>query len=221
MGKLLEIVTPLHTSTTRDYPGRMMDSKIECMEIAKCYAVDYWDGDRRYGYGGYKYIPNWWSGVAKKLVENYNLTNDSKVLDVGCGKAFLLWELRSLLPGLEIAGFDVSEHGLDCACQEIRHCLHIGRAQEKYRYPDDYFDLVISINCLHNLNLLELSVALTELERVGEAGYIVVESYRSNVELFNLQCWALTADSFLQPSEWEWLFEKTGYTGDFEFIFFS
>jgi len=74
---------------------------------------------------------------------------------------------------------------------------------------------------LHNLRLPELQVAVSEIQRVGQKGYLMVESYRNNVELFNLQCWALTAQSFLDPEEWKWLYDELGYNGDYEFIFFS
>ena len=112
MGQLLEIVTPLHKATQRDYLTRMQDEKVHCMQIAKKYEKDYWDGDRRYGYGGYTYIAGRWKNVAEELIKKYKLNNHSSVLDVGCGKAFLLYELKLLLPGLKVVGFDISEHGL-------------------------------------------------------------------------------------------------------------
>jgi cyclopropane fatty-acyl-phospholipid synthase-like methyltransferase len=94
MGRLLEIVTPLHKATKRDYLARMVDDKVHCMMKAKEYEFDYWDGDRRYGYGGYKFIEGRWAPVAKALIDIYGLKNGSKVLDVGCGKAFLLYEMK-------------------------------------------------------------------------------------------------------------------------------
>ena len=221
MGSLLEIVTPNHVSTKRDYFGRMSDEKVRCMEVAKQYDFDYWDGERRYGYGGYRFIPGWWEVVATKLIEHYKLSSNSTVLDVGCGKGFLLRELKNALPGLEVRGFDISDYALEHAHQEVQPYLRQGLAQKSYPYRDQEFDLVISINCLHNLDLKELSEALAEIERVGQEGFVVMESYRNEDELFNLQCWALTADSFLQPREWKWLFDQVGYSGDFEFIFFS
>ena len=123
MGQLLEIVTPLHQATQRDYLARMQDEKIHCMQVAKQYEKDYWDGDRRYGYGGYKYIPGRWKPVAEELIKIYKLTNQSSVLDVGCGKAYLLYEMKLLLPGLKVTGFDISEHGIAEAKDEIRQSL--------------------------------------------------------------------------------------------------
>jgi SAM-dependent methyltransferase len=219
MGRLLEIVTPLHRMTKRDYIARMVDDKVVCMLKAKEYEGDYWDGDRRFGYGGYKYLSGRWTPVAKALIETYGLTNDSKVLDVGCGKAFLLYEMKQLLPGLQIAGFDISKHGLADAKPEVRDDLYLYRAQDRYPYGDKSFDLVISLATLHNLRLFELETAVKEIERVGKNKYIMLESYRNEQELFNLQCWALTAESFLDTAEWIWLYNHFGYTGDYEFIY--
>lgn len=219
MGRLLNIVTPLHRMTKRDYLARMIDDKVNCMLKAKEYEADYWDGDRRYGYGGYKYLPGRWTPVAQALIDLYGLKDGSKVLDVGCGKAFLLYEMKQLLPGLEIAGFDISRHGLEHAKPEIRDSLYRYRAQDRYPYGDDHFDLVISLTTLHNLRLFELESAVKEIERVGKQKYIMLESYRDELELFNLQCWALTAELFLDTAEWIWLYNHFGYTGDYEFIY--
>ena len=220
MGKFVNYVTPLHKATSRAYIDRMVDDKVHCMLKAKEYEADYWDGDRRFGYGGYKFMPGRWKPVAEALIENYGLTNDSSVLDVGCGKGFLLYEMKLLLPGLKIAGIDISKHGLANAKEEVRDVLFIHQAQDPYPYEDNEFDLVISLGCLHNLRIFELETALKEIERVGRQGYIMVESYKNEEELFNLQCWALTCESFFENNEWPWLFDKFGYKGDYEFIYF-
>jgi ubiquinone/menaquinone biosynthesis C-methylase UbiE len=221
MGQLLEIVTPLHQATQRDYLARMQDEKVHCMKIAKQYEKDYWDGDRRYGYGGYKYMTGRWKPVAEELITIYKLSNESSVLDVGCGKAYLLYELKLLLPGLKIAGFDISEHGIAEAKEDIRESLFIHKAQDSYPFEDNEFDLVISLGCFHNLRIMELQTALSETERVGRQGYVMLESYRNEQELFNLQCWALTCESFFDYREWPWLYQHFGYNGDYEFIYFE
>ena len=148
-------------------------------------------------------------------------SEEGSVLDVGCGKAFLLYELRMLLPGLSVVGFDRSFHGIKCARPEIRDALFIHRAEDRYPYQDSHFDLVISFGCLHNLRLPDVERALYEIQRVGKSSYVMVESYRDNSELFNLQCWALTAQSFFDSKEWVWIYNRFGYTGDYEFIYFN
>ena len=221
MGKLVQFVTSLHQATSRAYIDRMVDDKVHCMLKAKEYETDYWDGDRRYGYGGYKYIPGRWKLVAESLIEHFDLTGNSSVLDVGCGKGFLLYEMKQILPDLQIAGFDISEHGLSQSRGEIRDNLFHHKAQDLYPYENNSFDLVISLGCLHNLRVFELEAALKEIERVGRQGYVMVESYRSEQEQFNLQCWALTCESFFDVDEWIWLYDRFGYTGYYEFIFFE
>ena len=220
MGSLLNLFTPLHKKTSRDYVARMVDEKVHCMLKAKEYEYDYWDGDRRYGYGGYKYDGRW-KVVAENLIEIYQLKPDAKILDVGCGKAHLLFELKQLLPDAEVVGIDISKHGISDAPEGIRDSLFRYKAQDALPWGDNNFDLVISLGCLHNLRIFELKTALAEVERVGENKYVMLESYRNEQELFNLQCWALTAESFFDTAEWIWLYNHFGYTGDYEFIYFE
>lgn len=220
MGHLLDIINPLHKKTARDYIGRMVDDKVQCMKIGKQYGADYWDGSRRHGYGGYKYDGRW-SSVAAKLVETYRLPENARILDIGCGKGFLLYELTRLLPQCQVTGFDISAHALANAKDEVRPRLFQHRAQEPYPFADQSFDLAISLTTLHNLRIFDLCTALGEMERVAAEKYLAVESYRDEQELFNLECWALTCESFFAPDEWTWLFEQFGYTGDYEFIYFE
>tara|TARA_B100001029_G_C14949841_1_gene388116 strand:- start:25 stop:690 length:666 start_codon:yes stop_codon:yes gene_type:complete len=221
MGNELNIVTNLHQATKRKYIDRMIDEKIKCMLKAKEYEFDYWDGDRRFGYGGYKYIPDRWKPAAEELIKNYNLDNNSSVLDVGCGKAFLLYEMKKILPGLSVYGFDISKHGINSAKDEIKENLFIHKAQNDYPFENNQFDLVISLGCFHNLRVFELEKAIKEVQRVGKQAYIMVESYRNEKELFNLECWALTCESFFDREEWIWLYNLFGFKGDYEFIYFE
>jgi len=221
MGDLVNFVTPLHQATERAYIDRMVDDKVNCMLKAKEYEFDYWDGDRRFGYGGYKYLAGRWKPVAEAFIDKYGLTNNSSVLDVGCGKAYLLYELKLLLPDLRVKGFDISKHGLNEAKENLKEDLFIHQAQDSYPFEDNAFDLVISLGCLHNLRIFELKTALGEVERVGKSGYVMLESYRNELEQFNLQCWALTCESFFDKEEWEWIYNHFGYTGDYEFIYFE
>jgi SAM-dependent methyltransferase len=218
---MLNIVTPLHKATKRDYLARMADDKVQCMIKAREFEFDYWDGDRRYGYGGYKYIPGRWKPVAEQLIQIYDLKPGARILDVGCGKAHLLYELSKLLPGAEVRGIDISKHGLSDAPEEIRGNLLRHRAEDIYPFGDQFFDLVISLAAVHNLKIFDLKTALQEIERVGKRKYIMVEGYRNEQELFGVECWALTAQAFFHTAEWIWLFREFGYTGDYEFIYFE
>jgi len=220
VNRRLELFTPLHVRTRRDCLARMVDAKVEAMRVAKQYGPDYWDGDRRYGYGGYRYDGRW-RPVAERLIELYGLKPDARILDVGCGKAHLLYELGRLLPQARLVGLDISEHALADAPEAIRPCLIRHDARTPLPFPDQAFDLVLAIGTLHNFRLPQLQIALGELTRVGAQQYLLVESYRNEQELFNLQCWALTAESFLDDDEWVWLLHHFGYGGDYEFIFFE
>jgi SAM-dependent methyltransferase len=220
MGRVLKIVNQLHRRTTRDYVGRMTDAKVHCSEVARRFDRDYWDGDRRYGYGGYRYDGRW-SVVAKALAETYSLPDNARILDVGCGRGFLLHEFTRLLPGCSVAGFDVSEFGLSTAKEEVRPHLFRHDARDPFPFQDRSFDLAISVNVLHNLPPQDVSRALSEMERVAADKFLVVESFRTPEELFNLQCWALTCETFFRPESWTWLFAQAGYTGDYEFIYFE
>ena len=103
MTKILNLVTTKHLRTKRNYIKRMNDKKVHCMNIGRKYDFNYWDGSRKYGYGGYKFIEGYWTKVAKKLVKIYRLNNSSKILDVGCGKGFLLYEIKKYYQKLKLS----------------------------------------------------------------------------------------------------------------------
>lgn len=217
----IDFVSCLHNTTKRDYIGRVVhEDKAECAKVAKKYGADYWDGDRKFGYGGYHYDGRWKS-VAKKLADYYQLRPGQKVLDVGCGMAHLLYELTQIVPGLLITGIDISEYALEHAKEEIRDRLQYGWAQD-LKFEDREFDLVISLATLHNLKVYDLKRAVQEIERVSKgSSYIMVESFRNEQEEMNLLYWQLTCASYYSVDEWEWLYKEWGYTGDYGFIFFQ
>jgi len=142
------------------------------------------------------------------------------VLDIGCGKGFLLYDFTKVLPGIEVTGIDVSAYAIANSKEEVRDRLQVGNAT-KLPWPDGHFDLVISLNALHNLHCYDLDPALREMERVGKRKYLCVESYRNEVEKANLLYWQVTCEAFNTPEEWEWWFRQTGYTGDHSFIYFE
>jgi len=214
-------ISRLHSSTKRNYLSRMVDNKVFCMKEAKKYGKNYWDGKRRFGYGGYRYIPGRWKNVAKKLIKTYKLKAGSKILDVGCGKGFLLHEMLKLEPKLQIHGFDISSYAIKNIIKNKNLKIFKHRAEKKFPYKSNSFDLVISLATLHNLKVFDLEKSICEIERVGKKKYIMVESYKNDKQLFNLQCWALTCQSFFSIDEWIWLYKKNKYSGDYEFIYFD
>jgi ubiquinone/menaquinone biosynthesis C-methylase UbiE len=217
----IDFLSSVHKSTKRDYLGRVTEfPKAEAAKMAKLFDKEYWDGDRRWGYGGYKYDGRWRS-VAQALVDHYDLKANDSVLDVGCGKAFILYDLTQIVPGIKVSGIDISQYAIDHSMDDVRSNLKCGSAAS-LPYEDNSFDLVISINTLHNLYCYDLHSALKEIERVGRKNkYICVESYRNEDEKANLLYWQLTCEMFCTPAEWEWWFKQTGYTGDHSFIYFE
>ena len=220
----VDFMTSIHKATKRDYLARVNDiefPKSKAAYLSKKWDFDYWDGDRRICYGGYKYIEGRWEKVAGLLVDHYDLKPGDKILDVGCGKGFLLYDLTKILPGIEVYGLDISSYAVSNAKEEIKDRLIIGNAKN-IPYPDKYFDLVISINTLHNLYNFELNQAIREIERVSKKHkYICVESYRNEEEKANLLYWQVTCEAFCTPNEWEWWFDNCKYTGDYSFIYFE
>ena len=216
-----EFVTTNHLRGKRDYLARVNEfSKAECAIKAKKFGRDYWDGERQFGYGGYSYDGRW-EAVANKMIDTYGLSNNSSVLDIGCGKGYLLFELKKSLPGMKIQGLDISSYAIANAKEEIAEILIEGNA-EKLPFEDSSFDLVISNTTFHNLKIPALFSALKEVVRVSaKDSWLCVESYRNEVEKMNLLYWQLTCESFYSPEEWQWIFDQTGYSGDYEFIYFT
>jgi protein-L-isoaspartate(D-aspartate) O-methyltransferase len=207
--------------TERNYVQRVLDdNKAACATVAKKWGKDYWDGERKYGYGGYHYDGRW-IPIAKKMAKHFDLKDGDKVLDIGCGKAFLLYELTQVVPGLKVHGLDISEYGLAQAKEEISAHLKLGDCVS-LPWEDNSFDFVFSINTFHNLEIYSLEKALKEMQRVSKSkAWLCVESYRNEVEKANLLYWQITCMSFYSTVEWNWIYKMWGYKGDYGFIFFE
>ena len=219
----IDFMTTLHKSTKRDYLARVTDRdfpKAKAAKLAKKWSYDYWDGDRKINYGGYKYIDNRWLPMIKNLKEFYNLKDDCKILDIGCGKGFFLFDFKKFMPNSDVYGLDISDYAIKNSKEEIKDKITLGNAIS-LPWEDNFFDLVISLQTLHNLHNYDLEKALKEMERVGKDKYLCVESYRTEEEKANLLYWQVTCESFYTPSEWEWWFNHTGYKGDYSFIYFE
>ena len=181
----------------------MLNSKVESMKVSKKYEYDYWDGPRQFGYGGYHYDGRW-KKIAKKIIKKYRLNSKSRVIDIGCGKGYLIYELSKILKSKNIYGIDISKHAIRNTPLLIKTNTKVYDVKKGLNYKRNQFDLAISMNLIHNFEF-----------------FITTESYRNNRELFNLQCWALTCESFFSGNEWRWLFKEYGYNRDYELIYFS
>jgi len=217
----VDFLSSVHKSTHRDYLARVLEfPKAEAARLAKKWDVEYWDGDRKTGYGGY-YYDGRWRKVADAMVGHYGIRPGDRILDVGCGKGFLLYDFTQAVPGVDVAGIDISSYAVEHAKEEVKPMLRVGSAAE-LPFEDRSFDLVVSVNTLHNLYCYDLDKALREIERVGRGHkYLCVESYRTEEEKVNLMYWQFTCEMFCTPEEWQWWFRHAGYTGDYSFIYFE
>ena len=185
--------------------------------IAKKFGKEFFDGDRKYGYGGFSYNPKYWAETVKLFIERYNLNESSSILDVGCGKGFMLVDFLKAIPSLKVAGIDISNYAIENSHELVRNQLKVANCLN-LPFADKSFDLVISINTIHNLDVQGCIKSIQEIERVKKKySYIVVDGWDTLEEERELKSWVLTAVTLLQTSEWEKLFKKAGYTGDYSF----
>lgn len=183
-------------------------------EIACRFGQEYFDGPRAQGYGGYVYDGRW-KAVARRLKEYYRLSDAASILDIGCAKGFLLHDLQELMPGARVAGIDISAYAHQHAMASVRAVRHLGNAKA-LPFLDKSFDLVLSINTLHNLDLAECRQALQEIWRVSRHyAYIVVDAYHTEEQKLRFLDWVLTAKTFMHVDEWKQFFQDAGYTGDY------
>jgi len=218
----VDFLSVVHKSTKRDYVARVTEfPKAEAAKLAKQWAKDYWDGDRKTGYGGYAYDGRW-RKVADAMVAHYGIKAGDRILDVGCGKGFLLHEFTRAVPGVEVVGLDLSEYAIANAKEEVKPFLRTGNAT-KLPFADQSFDFVVSLGTLHNLPISQLFDGVKEIERVGKGNkkYIMVESWRNERERMNLMYWQLTCEAFHDVANWGWIYRQCGYQGDWGFIYFE
>jgi SAM-dependent methyltransferase len=183
--------------------------------IARKFGKEFFDGDRSQGYGGFSYMPRFWQPVVPTLQAHFGLDGSSSLLDVGCAKGFMLHDLSELIPGITVKGVDVSDYAIANAMEDMRPHVQVADAR-KLPFPDKSFDVVISINTLHNLVREDFVIALREVERVTRGkSYITVDAYRTDEEKARMYAWNLTAQTIMHVDEWKAFFAEVGYTGDY------
>ena len=199
----------------RDLTARLEAKSDEARAIGRRFDFDYFDGDRNHGYGGFTYQERFWKPVVPDLVAHFDLTKESKVLDVGCAKGFFLHDLQNAIPGIEIHGVDISAYAIENAIETVLGKVKIGDARN-LEFPDNYFDFVLSVNTIHNLDLDDCAKALKEIQRVsGGRAFITVDAYRNEIEKERMEAWNLTALTMMSVEEWKEFFSEVGYDGDY------
>jgi ubiquinone/menaquinone biosynthesis C-methylase UbiE len=214
MGKEIDLLIK-YPKIKRDLTKRLESKTEEVRLVARKFDKEFFDGERKFGYGGFSYNPRYWSEVVKDFSDYYNLNNGSKILDVGCAKGFMLYDFYKLNPNLDLHGIDISKYAIDNSVSEIRHKLQVANAR-KLPYEDNFFDLVISINTIHNLEKVECATALKEISRVSKKNaFLAVDAYRNNKEKQRMYAWNLTAKTIMSVEDWIKFFEKNQYKGDY------
>jgi len=200
-------------ATRRNICARASAKTPERVAAACEFGELYFDGPREFGYGGYRYDGRW-IPVARDIVQHFGLKAGNRILDVGCAKGFLVKDLMSVCPGLEVFGLDVSEYALKHCERDVVGRLHLGSATS-LPFPDASFDAVISINTLHNLEEDGVVTALREIQRLSRGkAFIQVDAYHTAEQRELFMQWVLTAKYHDYPEGWYKLFERAGYTGD-------
>jgi len=214
MGKEINLLRN-YPKAKRNVSKRREEKTEEHRVIARKFGKDFFDGDRKVGYGGFRYDPKYWTEVVKDISNYYELKSGDKILDVGCGKGFMLYDFFKLNPQFDIYGIDISEYAVNNCIESLKGKLKVGNAVS-LPYPDKYFDLVISINTHHNLDGEDIINAFNELQRVTKKNsYVVLDAYSNEKEKEELLNWNLTAKTIKHVDDWKKFFEKINFKGDF------
>jgi SAM-dependent methyltransferase len=183
--------------------------------LARKFDVEYFDGDRLSGYGGYNYHPRFWTDTVRRIRDYYQLPEDARILDVGCAKGFMMYDFSLLMPQAEIRGIDVSKYAYVHANPAMQPFIEVANANN-IPFPDGYFDLVIAINCIHNLPLIDCKQALREIQRVTRKhAFVMNDAWHNEAEHRSMLNWNLTALTYMHVDDWKALFDQVGYTGDY------
>ena len=214
MGKEIDLLIN-YPKAKRNVEERGASKSEEDRALARQFGKDFFDGDRKNGYGGFNYMPKFWQPVIPTYQDYWNLGSNSSLLDVGCAKGFMLYDLSLAIPNIKIAGIDISEYAISNAIEEVKPFLSVANAMS-LPFDDNSFDVVISINTVHNLDREECAKALQEIERVSKGkSFITVDAYRNEEEKNRMFAWNLTAKTIMSVEEWKEFFDKNGYTGDY------
>jgi len=177
------------------------------------FAGEYFDGPT--GYGGY-YYDGRHAPAVRAMIERYELGARSRVLDVGCAKGFMLYEF--VRQGIEdVRGCDISPYAISQAHPGVKDRLDVASA-DRLSYPAASFDLVYSVDVIHNLLPEQCDQAIREILRVARAAaFIQVASFETEEQRQRLIGWGVTVKTLRSKRQWQETFLGLGYGGDFYF----
>ena len=214
MGKEINLLIN-YPRVKRDIQFRASKKTEEDRLVARKFDKDFFDGDRKNGYGGFYYHPRFWQPVIPSFQKYYNLDQNSTILDVGCAKGFMLHDFKELIPGIKTKGIDISEYAIANCIETVKEDVQVGDACN-LPFEDNSFDLVISITTIHNSEIDGCEQTLKEIMRVSKNySFITVDAYRNNLEKEEMLAWNLTAKTILHVDKWKEFFSSVGYKGDY------
>lgn len=214
----IDLMARYPKSQRKDIISERVAVSEEDRRIARQFGREYFDGPRVLGLGGYHYNAKFFTPVVEDMIKHWGLTSQSKILDVGCGKGFMMHDFAQALPGVEVAGIDISDYCIENAMPDMKPFIKKASC-DALPYPDHYFDVVIAIATIHNLEYDGVKKSLEEIVRVGKGpAFVKINGYRSDWERDQLNNWNLVAKTILPVEEWLKLFQETGYTGDYSFF---
>ncbi len=214
MGKEINLLKN-YPKAKRDLSARLEQKTQEDRGIARKFGQEFFDGERKHGYGGFEYNPRFWQPVIPTFREYWNLSSQSKVLDIGCGKGFMMHDLYESIPGIDVRGIDISSYAISNCIDTVKDKVLVADAKE-LPFDDNSFDVVISINTIHNLIENDCAIAVKEIERVSKKySFITVDAYRNEAEKERMYAWNLTAKTIMSVEEWIKFFSDNDYSGDY------
>ena len=214
MGKEIDLLTN-YPKSKRDLSVRKQNKTKQVKLIARKFGKDFFDGERKYGYGGYKYNPKFWKKVVPTFRKYWNLKKGDTLLDVGCGKGFMIYDFKKKIKGLEVYGIDISSYAIQNSVDEVKHRVSIANSKN-LPFADNSFDYVISINTIHNLSKKDCAKSLREIERVSKKGsFLTVDAYRNKKQKTRMYQWNLTAKTIMSTNQWKKFFKENKYSGDY------
>ena len=214
MGRKIDLLAN-YPKTKRNVKDRGATKTEKDRAIAREFGREFFDGDRKHGYGGFSYNPRFWQPVIPTFKEYFELTTSSSVLDVGCAKGFMMHDMAELIPGITVKGVDISEYAIENVIEDMKPHVQVADAKD-LPFEDNSFDVVISINTVHNLEKNECAIALQEIERISKGkSFITVDAHRNDEEKELMHAWNLTAKTIMHEDEWIRFFEEVGYAGDY------
>ena len=178
---------------------------------------DFFDGNRNYGYGGFKYDGRW-KKIAKKIANEYNLDNKSSFLQLGCEKGFLLHDLKNILPNLKIRGLETSDYAVNNSMEDVRKYISKTKNYINLEYEENKFDFILALGVVYTLNLSDAIQCLKEIQRISKGkSFVILASYETIQDYWLFRQWTVLGSTILLKNDWIEVLNHVNYTGDYYF----